>query len=1405
MTTTFARRVVALTAAFALGAYGIGGLALPAMADTSPVDPTDPATPVTVSADALPTVQIDGVVWSQTTVGNIVYAGGDFQTARNAGTAVGDASQVARTDLLAYDITTGKLVTSFNHTFDGPVRGVTQSPDGTRVYVTGDFQHVDGQWRVRVAAFDTSTGALISTFRPTLASSGLAIAATNSTVYVGGNFTSVAGVTGGTLVPHAYLAAFNASDGSVTSFQGDANAPVTALAVTFDGGKVVAGGRFTTLAGATVPGLGAVDPVTGASSSFPANQYVGDSGTGAAIDSLYADSTGVYGSGYNYGGTGNLEGAFRADPSTGALVWVADCHGDTYSVFPSGSALYTVSHQHYCGVINGFPQTNPWTFHHATAFSVAATQVNNANTLGYPSHAGQPAPSLLNWYPNFTVGTYTGQGQAGWSVSGTSDYISIGGEFPAVNGQPQYGLVRFAVPSKAPNKVGPSQYALGPAQPGTNLVASANSFLKGQVRVSFQTTWDPDNMTLNYKVYRGSTAISTEDITAPYWAAQSRVVTDTGLTPGSTVNYRVVATDPFGNTKSTAVMPVTVASADASPYATAVLGDNPTSLWRMGEPAGSTIINDWAGSDTGTAGTGVTLGTAGAINGDPNTAATFSGDSTGLVSTAQSLAGPQVFSVEAWFKTTSTAGGKIVGFGDQPTGNSSNYDRHLYMLTSGKVVFGVYPGSMQTVTSSQALNDGNWHYAVGTLGPDGQRLYIDGKLAGTNSGATSAQAYNGYWRIGGDVSWSGANYFAGSIDDVAVYPTELSYQQVDAHWVASGRTSNLPVAPTDAYGNAVFTAGPEIYWRLDDTSGSTAKDSGPLADNGTYYGSVTQGVAGALTGGVGTAVTFLRPASGQHGMVSANAADVNPQVYSEELWFNTTTTKGGKLIGFGSSRTGTSSNYDRHVYMTTDGRLNFGAYTGTTNVVTSPLAYNDGKWHYMVATQGPAGMALYVDGQLVGSNSVTGNQNYTGYWRIAGDSTWSGDPWFDGTLDEVAIYQSVLTPQQVAQHWSLGSGSVAPNQPPVSSFTATATGLSVGFASTSTDPDATIASTAWDFGDGSTSTQASPTHVYAAAGTYTVTLTVTDNLGATNASSQQVTVVAPNQPPVSSFTATATGLSVAFASTSTDPDGTIASTAWDFGDGSSSTQASPTHVYAAAGTYTVTLTVTDNLGATNASSQSVTVTAPVGPVTLAADSFARTVTAGWGSADQGGAWTVAGSASVFSVNGTVGKIAVPAGQTDTASLASVSSTSTDVTAVLGIDQMPSVGSLYALVQARQVSSSSGYGARVLFTSAGRIQLYLTGGGNATYLAGGQLPSTVTYAAGDQFNVRVVVDGVSPTTVEAKVWKVGTTEPTAWTYTATDSTASLQVAGWIGFQGYLSASAVGPVALSVDNLVATTKQ
>ena len=83
----------------------------------------------------------------------------------------------------------------------------------------------------------------------------------------------------------------------------------------------------------------------------------------------------------------------------------------------------------------------------------------------------------------------------------------------------------------------------------------------------------------------------------------------------------------------------------------------------------------------------------------------------------------------------------------------------------------------------------------------------------------------------------------------------------------------------------------------------------------------------------------------------------------------------------------------------------------------------------------------------------------------------------------------------------------AANTPPVAAFTSTCTELACTFdGSGSSDPDGSIAGYAWNFGDGSTGTGANATHTYATAGTYPVALTVTDNGGAPNTLTRNVTV-----------------------------------------------------------------------------------------------------------------------------------------------------------------------------------------------------------------------------------------------------------------------------------------------------------
>lgn len=90
----------------------------------------------------------------------------------------------------------------------------------------------------------------------------------------------------------------------------------------------------------------------------------------------------------------------------------------------------------------------------------------------------------------------------------------------------------------------------------------------------------------------------------------------------------------------------------------------------------------------------------------------------------------------------------------------------------------------------------------------------------------------------------------------------------------------------------------------------------------------------------------------------------------------------------------------------------------------------------------------------------------------------------------------------------------------------------------------------------------------------------------------------PNKPPNASFDTNCVDLTCKFTDTSRDPDadGSIRAWTWDFGDGESISKEEPndpTHSYSAAGDYEVLLTVTDNRGATDSTTRSVTVYAPL--------------------------------------------------------------------------------------------------------------------------------------------------------------------------------------------------------------------
>ena len=1145
----------------------------PAAADSSPANPANPLTPATVTADGLPTVQLNGVAWTQTIIGDTVYVGGEFSSARPAGSAAG-SNEVARGNILAYNLRTGALINSFAPSFNAQVTALAPSPDGKRLYVGGTFTQLNGATVWRIVALDPVSGALDTSFLPKASASVRAIAATNDTVYFGGLFNAIGST------PRAQLAAAKASDGTLLDWTPQAvGGRVNALALSPDRSKIVVGGAFTTLNGSNKPGfgLGVLDTTTGTQFPLPANDYVRNGGTDGSITALDSDQTGFYATGYTYGRTSTLEGMVSVNWSDLQTKWLEDCHGDTYSVFAGAAgAVYVAGHPHHCGGIGAFPQERQWEFRRGLAFSKAVGEgLIKRELYGYTNFEGKPHPELLPWYPDMNSGTYTGQNQGPWSVAGNEDYVVMAGEFTIVNGKAQQGMVRYTTKQSAPND-------MGPRISGANLMPTLTSPETGTVRVRWQANWDQDNENLTYKVIRnGNIANPAYTTTAPssFWDRAGMSFMDTGLVPGQEYRYRIFVTDPLGNEVRGDTVTITAASQTPAPgtYAETIKADQPNNYWRLGESSGKVGI-DSVGNDDLTLNAGVTLGVQGALSGNGNTAGRFSGASTGFASTTSRVQPPNTFSTEAWFRTTTTRGGKIIGYANSTTTTSDQMDRHVYMSNNGRLYFGVRQnGTATTINSSTSYNNGAWHHVVATLGTNGMQLFVDGQRVAQNPNVTKAMDLMGYWRIGGDSlsGWSASPssaFFAGDLDDVAVYPNVLSAAQVTNHYVA-----------------------------------------------------------------------------------------------------------------------------------------------GTTG-----------------------------------------------------------------------------TPVNVA---------------PVASFTSTSAGLKLSVdGSGSSDTDGSIASYAWNFGDGATATGVNASHTYAAAGTYEVKLTVTDNKGESRSVTQPKTVTAPppNQTPKALFTSTTSGLELMVDGTdSSDPDGTIESYGWDFGDGGTATGATASHTYTQAGTYSVKLKVSDDDGATNTITKNLTVKAPPAGV-LAADAFGRVESGGWGAAEVGGTWERNGSASLFAVEDGVATLRMSgAGAGPSAYLSGVSSTSTDVSVSVSLDKQPTGGGTFVYLTGRRDGEANQYRAKLKIAPNGAVTLYTTkvvGGAESTLDSG--VVAGLNYAAGDQLRMRLQVDGTSPTTVNAKVWKVGSAEPAAWQETATDSTAGLQVAGGIGLRAYLSGSTTNaPVLASFDDLSA----
>ncbi|ABS03311.1 DUF7594 domain-containing protein [Kineococcus radiotolerans] len=748
-------------------ATALSTLLATAVATTAPAAAIE--APVAFAAVALPTWQADGVAWATTTAGGTVFVGGTFTAIRPPGAPAG-TGQVPRTNLAAFDAATGEP-TGCAPAFTlkegtATVRALAVSPDGATLYVGGSFDTVDGVARQHLAALDLATCRLRTDFTPLPQGPVRALAVDARTVWLGGSFTAV-GTTARSKA--AAVAAVGTPDqGRLTAWDPSLDDDVLALALRPGGGQVVIGGSFDTVGGTVSHGLTVVDAASGTAVRRFTAAFVP---AASQVKAIAVDATGFYVANEGYG-TGSFDGRFAVDWDTWTQRWRDGCLGATQDVEVFRGVLYSASHAHDCRPINAYPDEKRWHF--------------LAETTQTPDK-----PSLLPWFPDtddgigerigpraITIATTASRGPVLWGV----------GEFTTVNGAAQQSITRFG---SGPEQAGPS------AMP---FVLTSDT--AGQVRVAWRRALDLDDSNLTYRVYREGTAapIATLGAASWHWHRPQSTVVDSGLTVGSTLRYRVEVSDG-ATTRTTDWRAVTVRGT-SSAYADQVRADGAVFLWRYDEP-GDVLVSDSVANHSGTlSGGGTFRVTPAAIGDDPSTARTLSGGG-GTIHSEVRYNAPKAFTVETWFRTTTMSGGKIIGFGDRRTLNSSSNDKHIYMTNSGRLVFGVLADGRKTLSTPGSYNDGRWHHVAATQGASGMALYVDGMKIASNA-VTTNQNVPGYWRVGGDTIASGwpdapsSTSFVGTVDETAYYAKALPPAAIARH-VEVARTpppdTTAPTAP----------------------------------------------------------------------------------------------------------------------------------------------------------------------------------------------------------------------------------------------------------------------------------------------------------------------------------------------------------------------------------------------------------------------------------------------------------------------------------------------------------------------------------------------------------------------------------------------------------------------------------
>ncbi len=371
-------------------------------------------------------------------------------------------------------------------------------------------------------------------------------------------------------------------------------------------------------------------------------------------------------------------------------------------------------------------------------------------------------------------------------------------------------------------------------------------------------------------------------------------------------------------------------------------------------------------------------------------------------------------SISVWVKTSGTAVKCIVCKWSSLGSYNDTQSYAVYMLTDGRVVWAVNAtnGNDNPLTGVIAINNGVWHHIVVTAqnGTNNQKIYIDGVFdAQTTPGDTIIDTTTDPLRIGGGSEEGiepGPYKWNGSLDDVRIYNRALSQKEITRLYKL-GEGTKINTTPTDKYTNGLVG-----YWTFDasEMNGTSAYDiSGSHATGALTNGPIT------AQGRQGQGISF----DGTDDSVDIAVSGLSdPKVFTATGWFRANDVS-NTVLSMGNS--GDTDPYWR--ILLAGNRLQFHprtSWTDSTDLVSTTVV-NGGNWHHFAISMSD-GMRLYVDGRLEAQEiRVLDGPMTTNIITIGALGRTIKEAYFNGTIDDVRIYNRALTQDEITGLYNLGT------------------------------------------------------------------------------------------------------------------------------------------------------------------------------------------------------------------------------------------------------------------------------------------------------------------------------------------------------------------------------------------------